>query len=206
MIVIEASRSDITHAMRELHGMEGKVRTATKNAANSTAVTARKMLREYALKRYTIKTKDFNYRAPIRKATVNHLAAYVDVFGKPIPLEKFHVTVNKKRGVKAEILRGNGLTLVRSRETGNKAFHHYRGKLRYMEKAGADGGNPDDLRIYQRLGKPRIPYKRLFGPSVQIMIAMVYRGGQITDEGLKGEIAEIYRRRLDQQIARMTQR
>ena len=94
---------------------------------------------------------------------------------------------------------GGGLKeLVNS--AGNKAFKAKVATGSKNVKGTADKKDKTTGMILQRVGKARYPMRSFHGPSVAKMIEKVYSGGQVTDEGLKAEIARLYQENLQKQI------
>lgn len=82
----------------------------------------------------------------IKKATKDNLVSSLVVTGKPIPLKDYQAS-QTKRGVTAKVSPGKR-KLVSHR--GNRAF--------IVDKIGGH--------VFAREGKPRLPIKKLFGPSL----------------------------------------
>ena len=187
MITIQANPQDLDRILRKLQGLGGEAPKAIRNAVNDTAVSARKLLAQQAQQQYTVKSGGFNKHAKIKKATLSKLAATISVHGKPLTQPRYHTTAPKS-GVKTEVIKGGGLKeLVNS--AGTKDV-----------KGTADKKDKTTGMILQRVGKARYPMRSFHGPSVAKMIEKVYSGGQVTDEGLKAEIARLYQENLQKQI------
>ena len=189
LLKVEVSQSDLEYVQRRLKQHEADAPKALRDAANKTAVTARKLLREHAQKRYTVKTGSFNDKAKISpKATIASPVAVITFRGRPIRAVNFHHTVPKS-GVKLEILRGEGLTQLEN-QYGHKAFI-------------ANGRYSGAKLILQRVKeKGRFPVRAPLSPSAAKMIEKVYDGRGVTDPGMKQEIHDTYQHYLDQQIER----
>ena len=187
MIAVRADPKDLERILRKLRGLGGEAPKAIRNAVNDTAVSARKLLARQARQKYTVKSGGFNKHAKIKKATASKLYATIRVQGKPLTQPRFRTTIPKS-GVKTEVIKGAGLKeLVNS--AGNKAFM-------------AIGNNGNKL-VLQRNGRARTGRGALHsahGPSAAKMIEKVYSGGQVTDEGLKEQIAQLYQANLQKQI------
>ena len=187
MITVQANPQDLERILRRLQGLGSDGPKAIRNAVNDTAVSARKLLAKQAQETYTVKSGGFNKHAKIKKATISRLTATISVHGRPMTQLRYHTTAPKS-GVKTEVIKGEGLKELVN-DAGNKAFR-------------AIGANGNKL-ILQRKGKARAGYGALHsahGPSVAKMIEKVYSGGQITDAGLKAEIARLYQENLQKQI------
>lgn len=210
MITVEVSHSDLEYVQKKLKGASDKAPMVIRNAANDTAVKARKMLAQHAQERYTVNSGGFNNHAKLHRATLSHLTAEIRVNGSPLTLARYHTTA-PKGGVKTEVLKGSGLkALVNS--AGNKAFKTKVATGNANVQAGKrrkkTGAKATDLAksqktanmILQRVGKSRYPLRSFHGPSVPKMIEKVYQGGKITDAGLKDKIEQIYQENLQKQI------
>ena len=198
MITVQANPKDLDRILRKLQGLGKEAPKAIRTAVNDTAVSARKLLAQQAQQQYTVKSGGFNKHAKIKKATLSKLAATISVHGKPLTQPRYHTTAPKS-GVKTEVLKGGGLKeLVNS--AGNKAFKAKVATGSKNVKGTADKQDKTTAMILQRVGKARYPMRSFHGPSVAKMIEKVYSGGQVTDEGLKAEIARLYQENLQKQI------
>lgn len=192
MITYEWDHDDLRYVERKLGDMKRYAPRALRDAVNKTAVAARLRLLRVAQERYTVKAGGFNSRAVISRASVANPTATIRVRGRTLTLPRYKFT-SPKSGVKAEVLKGTGLkTVVGDRNI--KAF---------LSKVNSGGKTKvKTSQILQRTGKERYPIKVLRGPSVPKQIEMVYDGRRITSTPLKQEIELLYRKNLDQQIAR----
>ena len=201
MITVQANPKDLERILRKLQGLGKEAPKAIRTAVNDTAVSARKLLAQQAQQQYTVKIGGFNKHAKIKKATLSKLAATISVHGAPMTQPRYHTTAPKS-GVKTEVIKGAGLKeLVNS--AGNKAFKAKVATGDKNVKGTADKKDKTTTIILQRTGKARTGYGALHsahGPSVAKMIEKVYSGGQVTDAGLKAEIARLYQENLQKQI------
>lgn len=198
MITIQADPKDLERILRKLNGLGREGQIAIRTAVNDTAVSARKLLAKQAQQQYTVKSGGFNKHAKIKKATLSKLTATISVQGKPLTQPRYHTTAPKS-GVKTEVIKGGGLKeLVNS--AGNKAFKSKVATGSKNVKGTADAKDKTTAMILQRVGEARYPLRSFHGPSVAKMIEKVYSGGQVTDEGLKAEIARLYQENLQKQI------
>ena len=179
MITVQANPKDLERILRKLQGLGKEAPKAIRTAVNDTAVSARKLLAQQAQQQYTVKSGGFNKHAKIKKATLSKLAATISVHGKPLTQPRYHTTAPKS-GVKTEVVKV---------ATGSKNV-----------KGAADKKDKTTAMILQRVGKARYPMRSFHGPSVAKMIEKVYSGGQVTDAGLKAEIARLYQENLQRQI------
>lgn len=198
MITVQADPKDLERIFRKLDGLGRASQQATRNAINDTAVNARKLLAQQAQQRYTVKSGGFNKHAKIKKATLARLAATISVHGKPMTQLRYHTTTPKS-GVKTEVIKGCGLKKLVN-NAGNKAFKAKVATGNANVQGAAGKGDKNTAMILQRVGKSRYPMRSFHGPSVAKMIEKVYSGGQMTDAGLKDEIARLYQENLQKQI------
>lgn len=198
MITIQADPKDLERILRKLNGLGKEAQAAVRNAVNDTATSARRLLAKQAQQQYTVKSGGFNKHAKIKKATLSKLTATISVQGKPLTQPRYHTTAPKS-GVKTEVIKGGGLKeLVNS--AGNKAFKSKVATGSKNVKGTADAKDKTTAMILQRVGAARYPLRSFHGPSVAKMVEKVYSGGQVTDEGLKAEIARLYQENLQKQI------
>jgi len=186
MIYVEVNHNDLEYVRQKLGQKKKDAPRALRDATNDTATQARKMLKEAAQQRYTVKMKGFYSRAKIKRATLDDLTAEIRVSGKPLPLPRFHTTTPKS-GAKTEIIRGDGLKTI----VGPRRIRAFSGK----------GKNRLNNLIYQRESVARVPLKPLYGPSIPKMIERVYEGRR-AEIGLKENIEERYQANVRRQIER----
>ena len=189
MIVVQADRADLRRVQRKLGDVRSKTPQVMRDAANKTAVTARKLLRQHAQERYMVKAGGFNAHMKIDKATLSKPTAVVRAADRPITLRRFNTKRDEQEGVFAKVLRRRGrMKQLTDPETGNKAFYG----------TGTKSGAP---MVFTRVGKKRFPVIAAYGPASSKMLEVVYRGS-VSEAGLKVQIEELYRRNLDQQVRR----
>ena len=189
MIVVQADRADLKRVQRKLGDMRSKTPQAMRDAANKTAVTARKLLRQHAQERYMVKAGGFNAHMKIDKATLSNPTAVVRASDRPITLRRFNTKRDEQEGVFAKVLRRRGrMKQLTDPETGNKAFY-------------GTGKKSDAPMVFTRVGKNRYPLEAAFGPASSKMLEVVYRGG-VSEAGLQEQVEALYQRNLDQQIRR----
>lgn len=227
MIYVEVEQDSLAYVRERLGSKADKAPIAVRNAANDTAVWARKQLLAEAQSRYTVKSAGFNSHTKIRRATLSTLTAIIDAKSRTLTMPRFRTTASKRAGVKVEILSGTGLKQLISEKTGNKAFRSVAAtgdvnvKGRKMEKrkdaqhayssvsklsilkSKTSGDVKTANLIFQRKTAKRYPIKGFYGSSIPKMIEKVYSGGRITDEGLRQRINEKYQEKLNYQIERI---
>ena len=137
----------------KLGEMSRKAPTVISRALNKVAVTARVDLANKAQATYTVKSGGFKKDMTIRKASAGRLEAVIHSQGRPLDIDKFHVTAPQKAGAKANIIKGNGLKQL------------IKGNIKAFRGKGDLHG-----KIYQRVGKERKPIKKLKSNSIPKMI------------------------------------
>ena len=144
MIEYQVDEQMLEEVQAKLGEMSRKAPTVISRALNKVAVTARVDLANKAQATYTVKSGGFKKDMTIRKASAGRLEAVIHSQGRPLDIDKFHVTAPQKAGAKANIIKGN-----------IKAF---------KGKGDLHG------KIYQRVGKERKPIKKLKSNSIPKMI------------------------------------
>ena len=137
----------------KLGEMSRKAPTVISRALSKVAVTARVDLANKAQATYTVKSGGFKKDMTIRKASAGRLEAVIHSQGRPLDIDKFHVTAPQKAGAKANIIKGNGLKQL------------IKGNIKAFKGKGDLHG-----KIYQRVGKERNPIKKLKSNSIPKMI------------------------------------
>lgn len=150
MIEYQVDEQMLEEVQAKLGAMKAKAPTVISRALNKTATTARVDLASKAQATYTVKSGGFKKDMTIKKASAGRLEAVIHSEGRPLDIDRFHITAPKKTGAKANIIKGGGLKQL---IYGNiKAFKGPNGK------------------IYQRVGTERKPLKKLKSNSIPKMI------------------------------------
>lgn len=153
MIEYQVDEQMLAEVQAKLGEMSRKAPTVISRALNKVAVTARVDLANKAQATYTVKSGGFKKDMTIRKASAGRLEAVIHSQGRPLDIEKFHVTAPQKAGAKANIIKGNGLKQL------------IKGNIKAFKGKGDLHG-----KIYQRVGKERNPIKKLKSNSIPKMI------------------------------------
>lgn len=184
---VTVDHNDLARVTRKLGGLEKEARIVIRNTANDTAKHARHLLAEHAQERYTVKNAGFNSRMRLTPANTGNLTALLRARERPLTLTRFHYSASRTHGVKVEILKGIGLHTIIRTGSGREIKSFMYGSL-----------------AMQRTGPERKPVRVHRGPGVSVMLEKVWKGGGITDAGLKQRITTYYESRLDTNIARIT--
>lgn len=153
MIEYQVDEQMLEEVQAKLGEMSRKAPTVISRALNKVAVTARVDLANKAQATYTVKSGGFKKDMTIRKASAGRLEAVIHSQGRPLDIDKFHVTAPQKAGAKANIIKGNGLKQL------------IKGNIKAFKGKGDLHG-----KIYQRVGKERKPIKKLKSNSIPKMI------------------------------------
>ena len=153
MIEYQVDEQMLEEVQAKLGEMKSKAPTVISRALNKVATTARVDLANKAQATYTVKTGGFKKDMEIRKATAGRLEAVIHSQGRPLDIDRFHVTAPQKAGAKANIIKGNGLKQL------------IKGNIKAFKGKGKLNG-----KIYQRVGNERKPLKKLKSNSIPKMI------------------------------------
>lgn len=121
-------------------------RPALSRALNKTAANVRTAASRAIREKRGLSAKAVNDALTVRRSTPRTLLAQLHVTGKPIPLKEYKARAGK-RGVTVAVTKGARKRVVVG---GIKAF--------ISEQIGGH--------VFVRTGKPRLPIKKLFGPSI----------------------------------------
>ena len=144
MIEYQVDEQMLEEVQAKLGEMSRKAPTVISRALNKVAVTARVDLANKAQATYTVKSGGFKKDMTIRKASAGRLEAVIHSEGRPLDIDRFHITAPKKTGAKANIIKGGGLKQL------------IKGNIKAFKGTGKLNG-----KIYQRVGTERKPLKKL---------------------------------------------
>ena len=145
--------------------MDKAVINATRSTINKLLKKANTEASKAVRKVYNIKAKTLKEYVSIYKATNNKLKAEVRVYKKRLPIELFQPKIRQKRidarsnKWKNKRIKRNVLTIRIKKTSGRKQV----GRAFMPTKSAKYKG-----KIYKRVGKERIPFKRLYtiGPAI----------------------------------------
>lgn len=139
--------------------------------------TKTKAIREVT-QNYFLKSGDIRPKMTTYKSSTTRLRASVIAKDNKMPLEKFKISPSKPRPKNPPVLK------VGVKKPGLKDF-----KGAFVIP---------NLKIYERVGKPRYPIKRMYGPAVP----QILNGEKMRYE-IQNESYQTYHRRLDHEIKRV---
>lgn len=140
-----------------LNRMASEMPAALSAALNRTNTRTRTELTRSVRERYNIKKKDFESNVVEQKATRNSLIAGMTIKGKVISLINFAAKWRRGQavGASAEIIRGQRKTIPGA----------FIGSARNRQS-----GDVSSQQVFQRMGKSRLPIKKLVGVSAPSMV------------------------------------
>ena len=153
MIEYQVDEQMLEEVQAKLGAMKAKAPTVISRALNKTATTARVDLANKAQATYTVKSGGFKKDMTIKKASAGRLEAVIHSEGRPLDIDRFHITAPRKSGAKANIIKGGGLKQL------------IKGNIKAFKGTGKLNG-----KIYQRVGNERKPLKKLKSNSIPKMI------------------------------------
>lgn len=140
-------RADLSEVRRMHKQMTGsKVPNAAARAINKTLGNVRTESVSQIRKERALSAKTVREALALQRASRARLYGALIASGKPIPLRDYQAR-QTKRGVTVRVSPGSRKLVVHA---GNKAFE--------LQKFGKH--------VYARVGKERLPIKKLFGPSI----------------------------------------
>lgn len=151
----------------------------TARTLNKTAAQGKTASSKGIRNRYTIKASRINKNLRVIRATFTKLSAAIRAQGRTPGLQNFRMKggnrlkSGKRKDVTVEVIKGKRKTLTGGFITKPK---------------GKDG-------IFKRIGKERLPIKRLFGPDAQAM--MQEAGIDPIEDVVEKKMPSIFRREFD---------
>lgn len=138
-----------------LRDVPGAVERATARGLNKGILQVRTVAIKQIRQERSLKARDVRATMSTNRAHRKHLSATLTSTGRPIALKQYGARVVGKRG--------------RGHKKGNHPVQVQiiKGRKR-MVRGGFLGPNGH---VYRRLGKPRLPIKKLFGPSIPSAMA-----------------------------------
>ena len=159
------------------------LRNAMYNALKRAGTKAVKESGQLATKRYTISASTFKSHVQTKyhihygggKLSGGVVSCEISFAGSVIPLIQFSTRFSKEGGVNVTVKRGGG------------------GNLAHAFVANLGGAN-----IYERLGKPRFPIEKKYGPSAAHMMME-----ENVQEDMANLIADTFNSRIEHEITRI---
>lgn len=176
--MIKVGVMKILEVEKQLGNMKYKAPMVIARALNRAAANAKSSASKKVRETYNVKSKDISSTIKILKANKNRLGAVVKSTGTKVSLIKFKVTPKKR-------LKKQKKVKVAVKKDGMKELNH---------AFIADINGP---KVFERVGKNRLPIKHLFGPSVPEML-----GGKSVREFVEIESEKTFEKRLEHEINR----
>lgn len=180
MINIDFDQSTMKEIQRKMGSFTRRAPSAISNAINRTVTNVNSNIKKEVRKEYNIKASDLQATLRKSKATRISLQGEVSSSGKLIGLEKFKVSPKK---------------VSPRRKTPIKVGVKKDGMKQVLRAFVAD---VNGLKVMERKGKPRLPIKKLFGPSIPQMI-----NNDGVREFILNEGQQMYLNRFDHEINRI---
>ncbi|MCM3567854.1 phage tail protein [Neobacillus mesonae] len=179
-VSVRLDRRTVREVQRRLGDMSSKAPNVLASSLNRAVTNVASNISKELRKEYTVKTTDIKNTLDKTKASRSNLRAVVRSQGELIPLDKFKVspkTVQPKRKKPIKIgVKKDGIKPV---------LHAFVTDI-------------NGIKVFERMGKPRLPIRRLFGPSVPQMLNNEEVRNRINHEGY-----QMFNRRLDHEINRI---
>lgn len=178
--VVDVDKKMVKEIEKRLGDMNRRAPNAISNALNRAMNNVSSNISKEVRKEYVIKAKDVRETIRKTRATRSNLSATVISRGGAIPLDRFRVSPKtvqprRKKPIRVEVKK-DGL----------------------KELLGAFVANINGIKVFKRVGKKRLPIKRLFGPSVPQMLDNEEVRDKIEKQG-----QEMFEKRLDHEINRI---
>ena len=167
IMTIYAQASDETR--KNLDRAPKEMKAGIKDAVNELAKESREDILKTSRQKYTLRKERFQKSdISLKKAVLTRLEATLSVSGEAEPINKaYRFRKNSvRKGVRAEIKRGNGLKELKMRSGSLKAF-----------VTGVTTGHADKVHkdVFQRKGRERLPIKTIQGPSRAKIAEVLWR-------------------------------
>ncbi|HQB39392.1 MAG TPA: phage tail protein [Deltaproteobacteria bacterium] len=171
-------------ALKQVEMRLGKYRSKApmviSRALNRATTNMKTNISRKAREIYIVKSKDINQALTLKRANKARLSAVLRYQGERMPLDKFKYTPKNPNPKKRRIVK------VAVKKDGVKPLLH------------AFVANINGPKIFERVGKPRLPIRRLFGPAVPQMV-----GNEELRQFVESEAVKTYQKRLNHEIKRV---
>jgi hypothetical protein len=190
-VLVKIDATDFRKVELRLGGAYKKAPSAVSRALNRAAESTRTEAVRETTKRYHVKAeeirgskkKEIPSKLWISKASANRLTAIINSSSSRIPLDHFKTSSLK--------FNNRSPIMVAVKKDGLKKLSH----AFIFENKYPGGGNA--RLIFQRVGKERLPIKRLYGPSISELV-----GGRVIRPEVEKTAAETYNKRITHEIER----
>ena len=177
--VNEAGLNSLDYVNSILFNFPGKAMVAVNRAAKRAGQAGKTEAKRYATRVYNIKASQFSKNTATTVKVFGGGGGATRVIiryaGAMLDLLEFNPTISDTSGVRYQAKRGNEV------------------HLQHAFDIGAYGGH-----VYERVGKPRFPVRRKFGPSTPHML----KDTEVADP-LGKRIMEVFNERLSHEIGRI---
>lgn len=162
---IKVSEDQLRQAERLLSHVNGGSRQAISRALNRSINTARSDLVRGVREEYTVRAAPVRNSIRLKNSTPQRLEAEISSSGEPLPLNYFKVQPNtpnprRKTPIRVSVRKGSAKPIGRA----------------FVARVG--GTN----KVWERVGKARLPIRRLFGPSIPQMVGNDKVIGSVADK------------------------
>lgn len=179
--IVRVSDAQIERAHLLLRGVRGGAPKALARAINRSVQNARSNMVRSVREEYTAKAKAIRETISISKASSSNLEAVVKSVSPPLPLRDFQVSPKTQNGKRRSPIR---VAIKKGRKT---SFDRT-----FVVRTGGS------INVFERVGKSRLPIKKLFGPSVPQMI-----GNEKVITRISYGATAVMGKRLDHEINRL---
>lgn len=178
---VTVTKGQIEKARELLHGFPGATRKVLAKSVNRSITSVRTEAVRKTREIYTVKARDVRDTIHLTRSKPSRLTGVISSVGSALPLSSFDhrpTTVNGKRRtpIRVTVKRGEHQALDRA----------------FIARVG---GNKS---IYERVGKKRMPIRKLYSLSVPQMI-----GNEGTVQSMADKARETMDKRLDHEIDRV---
>lgn len=184
--MIEIDTRTFREVEKTLGRYKSKTPTALSRALNRAISTTRTVAAKKTREEYYLKSKDIKDTMETVKASRSNLGALVVSKGERLGLDNFRFKPKKPRPKNPPTLQ------VAVKRDGYKKL-----KSAFVTDIN-ENGKP---LIFERVGKSRLPIKRMYGPAIPQML-----GNEETKEFAYDQAADTFHKRLDHEVKRVLER
>ncbi|MEN8702495.1 phage tail protein [Bacillus infantis] len=179
-VVVNTDTQMLNDVRERLGTFSRKAPNAISSALNRAVTNVSSNVSKEVRKKYTVKSSDIKQTLSKTRASRQDLHAIVKSKGELLPLDRFKVSPRSVQPKRKKPIK------VAVKKEGLKPL------------LGAFVGEIHGTKVFKRVGKKRLPIRRLFGPSIPQMIENEEVRSFINQEG-----NETFNRRLDHEINRI---
>ncbi|WJZ69991.1 hypothetical protein PVP_XSN000012 [Vibrio phage PVP-XSN] len=179
--IVRLNAKQIERAELLLRNIPGWANKVMARVLNRSTQTARASMVSEVREEYTAKAKAIRNTISIKKASSSRPEAVVESVGSPLPLRDFKVNPRTQ----------NGRRRTPIRVSVKKGNSHSFGSAFVLRTGGS-------INVFERVGKRRLPIRKMFGPSVPQMI-----GNESVINRIAVRTESTAEKRLDHEIDRL---